>query len=1156
MNASDTNVAGQKTESTRGFWALFITQFQGAFSDNVLKWLAIYLITGLGLSKGGRDQLVSVVGALFALPFILFSMAGGFLADRHSKRTVTIGVKGFEIGVMLVATLGLAANQLYLTIGCVFLMGVHSAFFGPSKYGLLPELLPERKLSWGNGILELGTFVAIIGGTVVGGMFWVHFKGHQMWSGVILIALAVGGLLASLFITRVPAADPAKHFNPAFWFELWKQIKVIHQDRVLWLAMLGNTYFFALAALIQLLIVTYTADALGLDDAQKTSCLQAATAIGIGLGSFAAGCLSGGKIEYGLIPLGSVGLTVCAALLGHPGLSYTQAAVDLSLLGFFGGFFIVPIAALLQHRPAPDNKGGVLAASNLLSFAGIFISSGVFYLLSSLLRLTPAHIFLILAAATLAATVYVLVLLPDSLLRFVLWCVTHSLYRIRVDGRDNIPAKGGALFVCNHVSWMDALLLIASTDRAVRFMMFKDIYDQPWIKPFAKILGVIPISSEQRPREMIQSLHEAGAAIQNGEVVCIFAEGQITRIGQMLPFRRGMERIMKDVDAPVIPVALDGLSGSPSSFKQGRFVWRLPARIPHPVTVSFGRPLPATTTAFEARQAVQELMASAWRHRRNRMKTLPRKFVSSARRFPFRFAMADAQTPRVSFGSALTKTVFLAERLRQTWSGQNMVGLLLPPSVPGALVNWAALLSGKVPVNLNYTLSEASLASCLQQCEINTVVTSRAFLDKVKLQVPGTVVYLEDIAAKPTASEKIKALLKAWLLPVGLLEDSLRTSLPPQEANPLDALATVIFSSGSTGEPKGVMLSHYNIGSNIEQMAQVFDLNAGDCLLGVLPFFHSFGFTGTLALPGALGVGVVFHPNPLDAKSIGQLVQHHAATFVLATPTFLQLYMRGCSPEQFGGVRIVAVGAEKLPDRIAFAFEERFGVRPLEAYGCTECSPAVTVNAPDFRAAGVHQVGAKRGKIGHPLPGESVRVTDINNPFSGVSLPLGEAGMLLVRGPNVMTGYLGQPEKTAEVLRDGWYVTGDVATLDEDGFIQITDRLSRFSKIGGEMVPHIRVEEKLHELAGVTEQTFVVTAVPDEKKGERLVVLHKLAADALQAVLDKLAASDLPNLWKPRREQFFQVEGFPLLGTGKLDLRQVRELARTRCAAADQAEFK
>jgi acyl-[acyl-carrier-protein]-phospholipid O-acyltransferase/long-chain-fatty-acid--[acyl-carrier-protein] ligase len=311
-------------------------------------------------------------------------------------------------------------------------------------------------------------------------------------------------------------------------------------------------------------------------------------------------------------------------------------------------------------------------------------------------------------------------------------------------------------------------------------------------------------------------------------------------------------------------------------------------------------------------------------------------------------------------------------------------------------------------------------------------------------------------------------------------------------------------------------------------------------MLGVLPFFHSFGFTGTLCLPGVLGVGVVYHVNPLDTKTVGQLVSEHAVTFLLATPTFLQLYLRGCAPEQFGSLRLVLAGAEKMPERLAAAFDEQFGIRPVEGYGCTECSPAVAVNTHDFRSAGFRQVGAKRGKIGHPLPGICVRIVDV---ATGEPMALGQAGLLLVRGPNVMQGYLGKPEKTAEVVRDGWYVTGDVAALDEDGFLQITDRLSRFSKIGGEMVPHIKVEEKLHEFAGATEQTFVVTGVPDEKKGERLVVLHKLADAALKECLDKLGQSDLPNLWKPRADSFFRVENFPLLGTGKLDLRRVKETA-------------
>ena len=498
--------------------------------------------------------------------------------------------------------------------------------------------------------------------------------------------------------------------------------------------------------------------------------------------------------------------------------------------------------------------------------------------------------------------------------------------------------------------------------------------------------------------------------------------------------------------------------------------------------------------------------------------------------------MADARVPRLRFGASFTRTVFLARRLKDAWREQTMVGILLPPSVAGALVNFAALLMGKVPVNLNYTVSNEAIASCARQCEIRTVVTSKAFLERVNIQVPGKTVLLEELADKPRLGEKLLALLVAWTLPVRTLERTLGC----RRDIVLDDLATVIFSSGSTGDPKGVMLTHYNIGSNIEQLGQTFALDRQDRLMGILPFFHSFGFTGTFALPLALGVGVVYHPNPLDARAVGALVSEYAVTFMLATPTFLQAYIRRCEPGEFGSLQYVLVGAEKLQDRVAQSFEDRFGIRPLEAYGCTECAPAVTVNAPDYRAAGFRQVGAKRGKIGHPLPGVSARIVD---PETMQPLPLGQAGLLLVRGPNVMKGYLGRPEKTAEVLRDGWYVTGDIATLDEDGFLAITDRLSRFSKIGGEMVPHVKVEEELHKLAAISEQSFAVTGVPDEKKGERLVVLHTLPEDRLKDCLQKLPQSDLPNLWVPRPNAFFKVDALPYLGTGKMDLRKIRELA-------------
>ncbi len=1119
----------------RGFWSLIATQFQGAFNENALKFLTIYLVLALVKDKAQRDQLEFLVGVLFAAPFILFSLSGGYLADRFSKRSVTISTKFFEIAVMLLAVLALASPNFPLALAAIFLVCTQGALFGPSKYGLLPELLPADKLSWGNGVLELGTFLGIIAGSVCGALLADAFKGHQIYSGALLFIFTGVGLLCSLGISRVPAADPAKKFKAVSLIDVWSPLRLIRGDRVLWLAVLGNTYFFFVAALLQFNIFLYGQDVLHLDSTHG-GFLQGAVAIGIGVGSFAAGFLSGGKIEYGLIPLGTLGMTALGLCLAIPGLTFEAVVLLLAGLGFAGGFFIVPVSALIQHIPEEEHKGGVLGAANWLSFVGVGVASGAYYAMSHWLHLSPGAIFLWASIATLAATGYVLYLLPDSLIRLLLWMATHSLYRLDIAGRERVPAKGGALLVPNHVSMADAAFLTASLDRPVRFLMFKGSYDHPLVKPFAKILRMIPIASDQGPREMIHSLREATQALQNGELVCIFPEGQMTRIGQMLPFRRGMERVIKGVDVPIIPVHLDGVWGSIFSFAGGKFLWKVPRHLPYPVRVTFGEPLPATATSAQARQAVQDLGAEAFARRKQRMHTLPESFVRTARRHPLRFAMADGQTPRVNFFAALARTLFLARRLRAHWKGQEMVGILLPPSIPGALANLAAMLMGKVPVNLNYTASNETLASCAKQCNLRTIVSARVFLERVQIQPPVETIFLEDVAREPKLTERIASTLAALLLPMRAL-----TRFAGGERVPgLDDLATVIFSSGSTGEPKGVMLTQYNVASNVEQLDQVFLLRSDDRIMGILPFFHSLGFTATLCLPTAVGAGVVFHPNPLDSRVIGALVNKYAVTILLATPTFLNTYVRRCTPEEFGSLRFVMAGAEKLPERVAMAFEDHFGIRPLEGYGCTECSPVVTVNTIDFRAAALRQVGAKRGSIGHPLPGITVKIVD---PETHEPLGVDAPGLLLVRGPNVMLGYLNRPDKTAEVLRDGWYNTGDIAAMDEDGFLRVTDRLSRFSKIGGEMVPHIKVEEKLQELAGASEQMFVVTAVPDEKKGERLIVLHTLSDEQLEECLAGLGKSDLPALWRPRHDQFVRIEKLPYLGTGKLDLRRARELA-------------
>jgi acyl-[acyl-carrier-protein]-phospholipid O-acyltransferase/long-chain-fatty-acid--[acyl-carrier-protein] ligase len=1148
LNQAAASLDGKVSQSTsprseRGFWSLIVTQFQGAYSDNILRNLLLSMIVGMGLSRNERETFVSVVTFIFSVPFILLSMPGGWLADRFSKRQITIWTKVMELGSMAVATAGLATHSLAMSLAALTLVASQAALFGPSKYGLLPELLPAKRLSWGNGVIELGTFLAIIIGTVTGATLAERFHGREVYAGYALLGLALVGLLTSLGVDKVPAAAPGKQLRLNIASDLWRQIKVMYNDRPLFLAVAGNVYFWFLGSLLFSTIVVYGPDVLHIGQT-RTGYLNATLALGIGIGSMAAGYLSGNKIEYGLIPLGSIGMTCTGLILGATHHGLFGSAVLLGLLGFFAGFFAVPVNALIQHRPPEKDKGGIIAAANLLSFVGIALSAGVYYVFTTYIHLDPRGVIVAASLITAAGTVYVLMLLPEWFGRLILFFVTHTIYRVRVIGRDNFPEKTGALLVCNHMSFVDVALLVASTDRPIRFVMYRGIYDVPIVKPFARMMKAIPISSELHPREMIHSLQVASDALRNDEIVCIFAEGQITRTGQLLPFRRGLERIMKGVDVPIIPVNLDGVWGSIFSFERGRFLWKMPRRIPYPVTVSFGKHMPPTSTAIEVRAAVQELHANAFGRRKHSMKTLDRAFVSTARRHPFRFMMADGKTPRVTFGAALTKTLFIALRLRKHIGAQQMVGMLLPPSVGGALTNYALMLLGRIPVNLNYTSSSEVIASCASQCGVDTTITSRAFVEHFpNLAIPGRMLFLEDLVTAPLLGERLHALALAWLMPAVLLRRALCPFISdPQstKGSAVDQLATVIFSSGSTGDPKGVMLTHANIASNIQQVSQVFMLDGRDKILGILPFFHSFGFMAGLWLPAVNGVGVVFHPNPLDAQVIGQLVGHYKVTFLVATPTFLQAYIRRCTPESFGSLQYVLVGAEKLPERVAIAFEDIFGIRPLEGYGCTECSPVVTVNSRDFRAPGFRQVAARRGRIGHPLPGVSVRIVDLE---TGAPVAPGTSGMLLVKGPNVMKGYLGKPEKTAEVLQDGWYTTGDVAMMEEDGFLNITDRLSRFSKIGGEMVPHIRIEEKLQELAEATEQVFAVTALPDDKKGERLVVLSTLSADRLASIIEKLMRCDLPALWKPKANHFFRTDALPLLGTGKIDLRGIKTLA-------------
>ncbi len=719
-----------------------------------------------------------------------------------------------------------------------------------------------------------------------------------------------------------------------------------------------------------------------------------------------------------------------------------------------------------------------------------------------------------------------------AFLRVIISMVIRSIYRIKVTGKENIPESGPALLICNHISYLDGLILGLSTKRRVSFMLDQSFYNMTLLNWFFRLTNAIPVSAKNR-RNVIESIEKSRDKLLQGNLVCVFAEGMITRTGNILSFKRGFKKIADGLDVPIIPVHLDRLWGSIFSFRGGRFLWKRPRKIPYPVTVSFGRKMPSTSEIFEIRQAIAELGSEAAEFKKNQKDLLHLRFIQTAKRFWFSFCIADTTGKELTFGKTLIGSILLARWLKSTKREEQMVGILLPPSVGGAITNIAFLLAGKTPVNLNFTIGYAAMDSAIKQCNIQTILTSRIFLKKAGLKELKGMVFLEDVMKQVTWFQKISAAVLAFILPPRLL-----LSLCGGRDQDTDSLATVVFSSGTTGIPKGVMLSHHNIISNINAVSELFSLTKKDRMMGILPFFHSFGFTFTLWFPLLLGFGTVYHPNPLDAKTIGKTIFTHKATILISTPTFYAAYIKKCPTEHFSSLRFAIVGSEKLKDTLAKSFKEKYGLDLLEGYGCTEMSPVVSINIPDIKQKDIRQTGLKFGTVGHPIPGIALRIVC---PDSGVLLPHDKEGLLLVKGPNRMVGYLGNPEKTAEVLREGWYVTGDIASVDGDGFITITDRLSRFSKIGGEMVPHIKIEGAINSI--IKDSVSVVTAIPDETRGERLVVLHSSKASSTEEIWNRLAKTDLPHLWLPKRENIYYIEAIPLLGTGKVDLITAKMIA-------------
>jgi acyl-[acyl-carrier-protein]-phospholipid O-acyltransferase/long-chain-fatty-acid--[acyl-carrier-protein] ligase len=722
----------------------------------------------------------------------------------------------------------------------------------------------------------------------------------------------------------------------------------------------------------------------------------------------------------------------------------------------------------------------------------------------------------------------------ERVLRFFGLGIARIFYRVSAVDLERIP-PGGFLLLPNHITWVDAIVLLLACPRPIRFIIDEDVYRNRFLHPLLRAVGCIPITA----RKAKDAMRDAVARIEAGEIVCLFPEGELSRSGSLLRLRRGYEIIARQADAPVVPVWLDRLWGSIFSFKGGRFFTKWPSVIPYRVMVAFGQPLPAEAADIATvREELLKIGEFCYSQRPILRGHLARACLRGLKQNPFRTALTDGlDGSSLSRGKLLGVALALSRHLKKTCPGSR-IGIVLPPGKGGVVANLAVTLAGKIPVNLNFTSPRDSIESAKEQAALNTIITARLLAKRLE-DFPWTpqVIHLDEVLPPMK-----RAILCWWILGVALPSRLLARLLKlPRIGEHTEAL--LLFTSGSSGQPKGVVLSHRNILGNVSQFAVVLDAKKDEVVLASLPFFHSFGCTVTLWYPLIEGVRTVTYPNPLEAGKIARLVEKHAVTVMLATPTFLRAYLRKAEPPQLRSIRLLITGAEKLPDELVKAFDARFGKEVMQGYGLTETSPVVSVNLPQLqpsKAVPNVQPFNRLGSTGKMMPGIAAEIRD---PETDQKKSLHETGMLWLRGPNIFEGYLNAPEQTAQVMQDGWFKTGDIGRFDEDGFLFIEGRLSRFSKIGGEMVPHETIEQKI--IAALTteehsERFIAIMGVADSSKGEALVLLSTIDVD-LAALRSTLSDAGVPNLWIPKTVR--RVEAIPVLASGKLDLAGCKKLA-------------
>ncbi|OGV39477.1 MAG: hypothetical protein A2020_03020 [Lentisphaerae bacterium GWF2_45_14] len=1142
-------------------------QFLGIFNDHAFKTIAVLAAVGFTESYARDSAFLAMLSMAYVLPFLIFSEAAGYLADRFPKRNVLVISKFAEVCVMALGALTLfKINSWGIAplVSVMFLMAAQSAFFSPSFNGIIPEIFNDKEISHANGNIGMANFFAVIIGVGAGFMLKTLVADNLYLCGFLFTGLGLTGFLFTLRIPQGRAGNPQRKWHWNVIIKYWDGVMSLLKKPRLFLAMLSESYFFAVGAAVQTVLIVFAKYTLGIPGERSTDIgiIQLALAGGMGLGCWLAGRLSAGRVELGLVPFGAAGMVMfffTAALFPGEAISaggimfYPLFLGSLFLLGISGGLFVIPLRAYQQNFTNPEERGNFFANANMVCFFMIMISSAVMFMLTSgsgeaaqrdasifenaalllqscCLSIDPRNIFMGMGVLTFIVSVLLFIKAPEYVGRCIILLISRTIYKIKMKDPEHIPEHGPALLVANHVSFVDGLLITACTSRLVHFLMHEDYYRQPLIYPFVKWAGIVEVPSAGKPRRTKELFETTRELLRKGELVCLFPEGKITRNGIMDEFRKGLfKMIPENMDVPIIPIRLGMLWGSIFSYYYGKIRFKLPIEFPHPASVTVGKPLDKGVTPFKIRQVISELAAETEMEPREEERPIHYRFCLMARRHPFHVSVKDADGKEFRNFELFVGAALLSREIRKMVpKDRKYVGVMLPSSTISVMTVLGTMLADKVPAMLNFSASRESIVLSAAKAKLNCILTSRKFLQKIKMEPLPEMVFLEDIAPKISKLKKIIYTSAFFLFP----RQEIMNFLAPNTHRNVFGTAVLLFSSGSTGIPKGIMLSHHNINSDVYSCIRIMGWRNSDRIVGNLPLFHSFGITTCFWIPLMIKAKAVYVPNPLDGETIGRVIAENGLTVLLATPTFLQSYMRKCKPEQFKSLRLVVTGAEKLRRDIAEKFKQMTGLEVIEGYGSTELSPIVSINI----ANSILNLGKRPGKpgsVGPPMSGICVKIV---NPETLEELEPGQEGLMLVKGPNVMQGYLDEPQKTHEVIKNGWYNTGDIGKMDLDGYLTVTGRLSRFSKIGGEMIPHELVEKAIFEILKSEDRCIAVMGAPDSSKGEKLVVVHSKIEMTPEEIIEELREKELTNLWIPKASNFIEVEALPLLGTGKLDL--------------------